>query len=69
MLHWGSESDSVVTDSQTKIKNLLFENGVDAIIGSHSHIVGPMEQEQVTTVDRTDDCEPSVVYERGGAKG
>ena len=54
MLHWGSESDSVVTDSQTKIKNLLFENGVDAIIGSHSHIVGPMEQEQVTTVDGTE---------------
>lgn len=51
MLHWGSESDSAVTDSQKKIKNLLFENGVDAIIGSHSHIVGPMEEEQVTTVD------------------
>ena len=54
MLHWGSESDSAVTDSQKKIKNLLFENGVDAIIGSHSHIVGPMEQEQVTTVDGTE---------------
>lgn len=51
MLHWGSEGDSAVTDSQTKIKNLLFENGVDAIIGSHSHIVGPMEEEQVTTTD------------------
>ena len=51
MLHWGSEGDSAVTDSQKKIKNLLFENGVDAIIGSHSHIVGPMEEEQVTTVD------------------
>ena len=48
------ESDSAVTDSQKKIKNLLFENGVDAIIGSHSHIVGPMEQEQVTTVDGTE---------------
>ena len=32
-------------------QKLSFENGVDAIIGSHSHIVGPMEQEQVTTVD------------------
>ena len=54
MLHWGSESDSAVTDSQKKIKNLLFENGVDAIIGSHSHIVGPMQEEQVTTVDGTE---------------
>lgn len=51
MLHWGSESDSAVTGSQEKIKKLLFENGVDAIIGSHSHIVGPMQEEHVTTVD------------------
>ena len=64
MLHWGSEGDSAVTDSQTKIKNLLFENGVDAIIGSHSHIVGPMEEEQVTT---TDDVEKTcfVAYSLG----
>lgn len=51
LMHWGSEGDSAVTDSQKKIKNLLFENGVDAIIGSHSHIVGPMAEEIVTTVD------------------
>ena len=54
MLHWGSEADSAVTDSQKKIENLFFENGVDAIIGSHSHIVGPMEEKQVTTVDGTE---------------
>ena len=43
MLHWGSESDRTVTRSQERIAELLLSNGVDAIIGTHSHIVGPME--------------------------
>lgn len=51
LMHWGSEGDSAVTDSQKKIKTLLFENGVDAIIGSHSHIVGPMAEETITLED------------------
>lgn len=51
LLHWGSESDRTVTASQEKIANLLLENGVDAIIGTHSHIVGPMETRSVTTTD------------------
>ena len=49
MLHWGSESDRTVTSSQERIANLLFAGGVDAIIGTHSHIVGPMETRSVTT--------------------
>ena len=49
MLHWGSESDRTVTASQERIAKLLFAGGVDAIIGTHSHIVGPMETRSVTT--------------------
>ena len=49
MLHWGSESDRTVTASQERIAKLLFAGGVDAIIGTHSHIVGPMETSSVTT--------------------
>ena len=49
MLHWGSESDRTVTKSQERIANLLLAGGVDAIIGTHSHIVGPMETRSVTT--------------------
>ena len=51
MLHWGSEADRAVTKTQEAITTLLFENGVDAIIGSHSHLAGPMETQTVTTVD------------------
>ena len=43
MLHWGSEYDKEIADSQKEIAKLLFENGVNLIVGSHSHFVGPME--------------------------
>lgn len=43
MVHWGSEYDKDVADSQKEIAKLLFENGVNLIVGSHSHYVGTME--------------------------
>lgn len=51
MLHWGSEYDVNVSDTQTEIRDLLFKNGVDVILGSHSHVVGPMEMVEVETTD------------------
>lgn len=57
MLHWGGEYDIEPTESQNTITDLLFKNGVDVIIGSHSHVVGPMEMKTVQTVDgETKDC-------------
>ncbi len=57
MLHWGGEYDIEANESQKQITSLLFKNGVDVIIGSHSHIVGPMEMQTVKTVDgETKDC-------------
>ena len=51
LVHWGGEYDVAPTDSQNTVADLMFRNGVDVIIGSHSHVVGPMEQRTVTTVD------------------
>ncbi|MBQ7523058.1 MAG: CapA family protein [Oscillospiraceae bacterium] len=48
MLHWGGEFDLQPTESQEAIADLLFQNGVDVILGSHSHEVGPMETRTVT---------------------
>lgn len=39
MLHWGSEFNDTISKSQNSICSLLQENGVDAIIGTHSHYV------------------------------
>ena len=43
LVHWGSEYDRQVTDSQKEIAELLFSCGVHCIIGTHSHYVGPLE--------------------------
>lgn len=57
MLHWGSEWDDTITDTQETITDLLLDGGVDIILGSHPHVVGKMEQREVTTDDgKTKTC-------------
>lgn len=46
MLHWGSEYNDTVSDSQETIKNLMLENGVDIILGTHAHYLHKMEFNQ-----------------------
>jgi Putative enzyme of poly-gamma-glutamate biosynthesis (capsule formation) len=43
MVHWGSEYDREIAQSQKEAAELLFDCGVHLVIGSHSHYVGPME--------------------------
>jgi len=39
LVHWGSEYNENISDSQEKVRDLLIGNGVDAIIGTHSHLL------------------------------
>jgi len=43
LLHWGSEHKSIVSENQKAIRDLMLANGVDAIIGTHSHYVQSVE--------------------------
>ena len=43
LLHWGSEFNNTVSQSQQDICALMQSKGVDAIIGTHSHYVQKME--------------------------
>lgn len=43
LVHWGSEYNDKISTSQQTIENLLLDNGVDAIIGTHSHFVQQMK--------------------------
>ena len=54
LVHWGSEYSQEVSSSQRKLENLLYENGADAIIGTHSHMVGPIERKTVALADGTE---------------
>lgn len=53
MVHWGSEYSDKISSTQEEIENLLLQNGADVILGSHSHLVGKMEQKKVTLSDGT----------------
>ena len=43
LLHWGSEYNDNISKSQERIRTLLLDGGVNAIIGTHSHYVQKME--------------------------
>ena len=43
LVHWGSEGVDQISDTQTQIAKLMKNEGVDAIIGTHSHFVQKME--------------------------
>lgn len=46
LLHWGSEYNTQISDSQAKIVKLMKSEGVDAIIGSHSHCLQEVDFDQ-----------------------
>ena len=42
-MHWGLEYHSLPNSSQKKLADWLIDQGVDHVIGSHPHVVQPME--------------------------
>ncbi len=52
MLHWGSELNDTISSSQESIVKLMQSNGVDVILGTHSHRVQPIvfDEEKGTLV-------------------
>ncbi|MBQ9269748.1 MAG: CapA family protein [Oscillospiraceae bacterium] len=53
LVHWGSEYSRTVSEPQKEVADLLLSNGVDVIIGTHSHLVSKMGFESVETNDGT----------------
>ena len=48
LLHWGSEFNDAISDTQKKIASLMKKNGVDVIIGTHPHLVQEIEYDEAT---------------------
>ena len=48
MLHWGSEYNDTISDTQESIVSLLQSRGVDAILGTHPHYVHKMTYDPET---------------------
>lgn len=63
-MHWGIEYQTKQNSEQERLANLLFTNGVDVILGSHPHVLQPMEKKTITLEDgSTKDC--FVIYSLG----
>ena len=48
MLHWGSEFNDTISDTQKSIVELMKKNGVDVILGTHSHMVHELSYDETT---------------------
>lgn len=63
-MHWGIEYQKKQNAEQERLADLMFKNGVDIILGSHPHVLQPMEKKTVTLEDgTTKDC--FVIYSLG----
>jgi len=63
-MHWGYEYHTKQSVEQERLADLLFTNGVDVILGSHPHVLQPMEKRTITLEDgSTKDC--FVIYSLG----
>lgn len=47
LLHWGSEYNDDISDTQKSIANLMKKQGVDVIIGTHPHTVQAIEYDEL----------------------
>jgi len=52
-MHWGAEYKLTPNSTQKDLADFLFENGVDIILGSHPHVLEPMEKRTITLEDGT----------------
>ena len=60
-IHWGEEYQSLPNREQTSLADWLLQQGVTHIIGSHPHVVQPME----LRTDSTAGSQHAVVYSLG----
>ena len=52
-MHWGTEYKTTQNSTQEDLADFLFKNGVDIILGTHPHVLEPMEKRTVTLDDGT----------------
>ena len=52
-MHWGEEYHLKPNSKQKELADFLFENGADIILGSHPHVLQPMEKRSITMEDGT----------------
>ena len=52
-MHWGDEYKLKQNSTQEQLADFLFKEGADIILGSHPHVLEPMEKRTITLEDGT----------------
>lgn len=65
IMHWGGEYLLDEHDSQVRLTKLLWENGVDVVIGAHPHVLEPIKTDTLWNEDSTHSKEVLVAYSLG----
>ena len=65
VMHWGSEYKLDENSRQQKATKLLWENGVDLVIGAHPHVIEPIKTDTLYTKDSSRQREVLVAYSLG----
>jgi poly-gamma-glutamate capsule biosynthesis protein CapA/YwtB (metallophosphatase superfamily) len=63
-MHWGTENQRTPGKEQKAMADELFSMGVDIILGSHPHVLQPIERKKITTEDG-EEKEVLLVYSLG----
>ena len=63
-MHWGTEYKTTPNSTQEQLTDFLFKNGVDIILGTHPHVLEPMEKRTVT-LDNGTTKDGFVIYSLG----
>jgi len=63
VLHWGVEYSPYPTEQQRKLATEFFQRGADVILGSHPHVIQPMEIMKINGKDKF------VIYSMGNSMG
>lgn len=65
MMHWGREYKLDEYKTQQKLAQLLWENGVNVVIGGHPHVIEPIKLDTIYNQDSTQQRETLVTYSLG----
>lgn len=63
-MHWGTENQRTPDKDQKALADELFSMGVDIILGSHPHVLQPIERKKITAEDG-EEKEVLLVYSLG----
>ncbi len=63
-MHFGNEYQREENEEQKELVDFLLKQGVDVVLGSHPHVLQPMEMRKVTTIDG-EEKEAFVIYSLG----